>query len=132
MKAQEILNATVEHMKGMKRRAVRDIEWDGEQITMCAYLTPDGSQCAIGFRIPKGHSALMETGGVRGLLAFYPDLERVLLPDDMNRDDGEVFLLELQRVHDDSDHWTAGSGFNELGWDAFRELAETHGLEVGQ
>lgn len=128
MNAQEIFDATVEHLKGMTKRAVKEVPIaGGETGDQCMYLAADGSQCAIGFRIPEEHPGLEYKGRVRELIKRYPDLEHVLLPADMDRDTGLNFLTMLQRAHDTVYHWDA-DGLNGLGYGYLHEIADKYGL----
>lgn len=90
MNKQEIFDKVALHLLTQGRQAT-----DG---TFCQYLTSDGLKCAIGCLIPDGHPAQQCGAGARDLVARFPDLG--ILPTDLGTLNGELFLQNLQRIHD--------------------------------
>jgi hypothetical protein len=104
-------NRMVRHLRGMKRPAM-------ESNNLCAYLTADGSKCAVGALIPEGHKGQWLSAGVTTLLITYPDLK--------DRIDEELGH-EMQLVHDSHSHWDK-NGLTQNSWNTIEYIRRKHKL----
>lgn len=93
MTKQEIFSKVKKHLLAQGKKSLTG--------TVCGYRGEDNTQCAIGCLIPDNeYDVEMEGNSARRLLLRYEKLEKLILPSDLNKEDGRIFLTQLQEIHD--------------------------------
>lgn len=110
MKAETIYRKVRKNLISQPKRAV-DPEAD-----VCLYYDENtGLRCAIGGILPLEVAQSIKT--LRSSVPSLPfQILDLVLPSDMHRGTGVEFLRELQRAHDNKEHWDE-KGFNQKGRD---------------
>lgn len=116
MNKQEVFDKVYDHF--ITQGNPRSVEEGGKG---CLYRGPDGARCAVGLLIPDDlyEPEMDVTGDVRGLLADFPQLGRVL---GVKSQDDTDFLQALQSAHDEVDYVPIEDGL--------RTVAQTYRLAV--
>lgn len=113
---QEAFDKTIEHFVRQKGRAM----YNG----VCSYLLQDGSMCAIGAHIPKGHKAQHHVGAIHSLFQEYSDIEDMLFCGNDSHESFNFWDL-MQTAHDVS------ISVAEI-QDALRDLARRFNLDASR
>lgn len=102
MTLQEIFNKAVGSL--LKQGARSESEFNDRR--KCAYRSDVGC-CAVGHLIPdeiyRYEMDANASTSVLNLLQDFPEVNNFILADNVTRDVSEIFLVDLQHIHDTSD-----------------------------